>query len=485
VNAIDLAPVGGPLACLGLAFMFAGRGRELRLGGLGLLAVGSCLMAAPLVPHGHVAFVVAALVVAVLVAGGTGLLLRRWPWLVAFGTLALIPVRIPVHVGGSSSKLLLPLYVLAGGAAVQIAIETLQGDERSRELGPLAAPLAAFVLWTGLSLTWSGDVRTGDVELLAFFVPCGVIALALARLPWSRRALAWLTVELVGMALAFAAVGFWQYQTRNIFQNPKVIVGNAYAPFYRVNSVFWDPSIYGRFLVVAIIAALVVVVRGPSLRNAAIAAGAVVVCWIGLFLSYSQSSFGGLIAAVLIVAAVIWHRRAAMAIAVLAVVLLSASVASPHVRSALFKNSGNGLNESTSGRAGLVSNGIKIARQNPVFGVGVGGFKHAYADLTHLKGKEPKKAASHNTPVTVAAESGIPGLALLVWLVGAALVVTFRRLGRSFEHRAALFVGLATAAIFVHSLFYADFFEDPTTWGLLGLAALSAAALERRREERA
>jgi len=30
----------------------------------------------------------------------------------------------------------------------------------------------------------------------------------------------------------------------------------------------------------------------------------------------------------------------------------------------------------------------------------------------------------------------------------------------------------------------ADFFEDPTTWGLLGLAALSAAALERRREER-
>ena len=42
---------------------------------------------------------------------------------------------------------------------------------------------------------------------------------------------------------------------------------------------------------------------------------------------------------------------------------------------------------------------------------------------------------------------------------------------------------LSATAIFVHSLFYADFFEDPTTWGLLGLAALSAAALERRREE--
>jgi O-antigen ligase len=484
VKAIDLAPVGGPLACLGLAFLLAGRGRGLRLGGLALVAAGGVLLGVAIVPHRHVAFLVAAAVVAALVAGGLGLVLRRWPWLVAFGTLALIPVRIPVHVGGSSSKLLLPLYLLAAGAAVQIAIESLQGDERSRELGPLAAPLAAFVLWTGLSLTWSSDVQPGAVELLAFYLPFSVIAVATARLPWSRRALTWLTVELVGMAFAFAVVGFWQYHTRNIFQNPKVIVGNAYAPFYRVNSVFWDPSIYGRFLMVAIVAALVVVVRGTSLRNAAIAAGAVVVCWIGLFLSYSQSSFGGLIAAVLIVAAVIWHRRAAMAIAVVALVLLSVSVASPHVRSALLKNSGSGLNESTSGRAGLVSNGIKIAKQNPVFGVGVGGFKRSYAELAHLRGKDPKKAASHNAPVTVAAENGIPGLALLVWLVGAAIVMTFRRLGRSFEHRAALFVGLATAAIFVHSLFYADFFEDPTTWSLLGFAALSTAALERRREER-
>ena len=38
------------------------------------------------------------------------------------------------------------------------------------------------------------------------------------------------------------------------------MVDNAYAPdswFYRVNSVFYDPSIYGRFLVVAIVASLV------------------------------------------------------------------------------------------------------------------------------------------------------------------------------------------------------------------------------------
>jgi hypothetical protein len=30
------------------------------------------------------------------------------------------------------------------------------------------------------------------------------------------------------------------------------------------------------------------------------------------------------------------------------------------------------------------------------------------------------------------------------------------------------------AAIFCHSLFYNDFFEDPTTWGLFGLIGLAA-----------
>ena len=29
------------------------------------------------------------------------------------------------------------------------------------------------------------------------------------------------------------------------------------------------------------------------------------------------------------------------------------------------------------------------------------------------------------------------------------------------------------AGIFCHSLFYSDFFEDPTTWGLFGLIALA------------
>ena len=76
-------------------------------------------------------------------------------------------------------------------------------------------------------------------------------------------------------------------------------------------------------------------------------------------------------------------------------------------------------------------------------------------------------------------------IALMLWLVGGSFVLLFRRLGRSFEHRATLFFGLALAVIFVHSLFYNDFFEDPSTWALFGLGALAAAALEQRRKAEA
>src|SRR5207247_3714415 len=94
-----------------------------------------------------------------------------------------------------------------------------------------------------------------------------------------------------------------------------------------------------------------------------------------------------------------------------------------------------------------------------------------------LRAQEPKKVASHATPVTVAAETGVPGLLLLGWLVAVALLTAWRRVPRTFEGRASLTFGLVLAAVGVHSLFYNAFFEDPVVWALFGLIPLAAAAL--------
>ena len=109
-----------------------------------------------------------------------------------------------------------------------------------------------------------------------------------------------------------------------------------------------------------------------------------------------------------------------------------------------------------------------------MIGVGAGGFSREYAHRRGITGKDPKRVASHTTPVTVAAEEGLVGLALLVWLVLAALLATLAGLGKGFTSRVALATGIVLLAIAVHSLFYAAFFEDPMTWALLGLVGLSS-----------
>lgn len=460
--------------------LFAAPGARLRLAGLAAFVLGSLGLALDLAPSGNGVKLVGAVVLGLALAAAGAVALRRWPWLLAFATLACVPARIPVTIGSEEANLLLPLYLVVASLALALGWELVRGDERARELGPAALPLAALVAWTGLSLLWSDDVRQGEIFLLAFVLPFGVLAIGFARLPWRERALGWLYVALASTALAFAAIGVFQWATRDVFWNPKVEVGNAYAPFYRVNSVFWDPSIYGRYLVTAILATLVLVLLGLAGRRLAGAIVLVAATWVGLLFSFSQSSFAALVVGVLVGAAIVWRRRALLAFALVGIVLVVAGFSTAQVRHTLLQKSKASLNKATSGRAGLVSNGIRIAIDNPVAGVGVGSFKRAYAERTGLRGRDPQKAASHSTPVTVAAETGFPGLLLLLWFVGATLLAALRRTVSTPAGRASLAVGLTLGAIVVHSLFYNAFFEDPMTWALTGLVAVVAA---RRAEE--
>jgi hypothetical protein len=289
-----------------------------------------------------------------------------------------------------------------------------------------------------------------------------------------------LYVQFALMALVFAVIGIVQYETRNIFWNPKVKVDNAYAPsgwFYRVNSVFYDPSIYGRFLVIGILASLVIVIRrrGDPLWVVA-AALTLGITWAGLLPSFSQSSFAALLVAATLCAVLVWRRHSLILIGAMIAALLLAGVASPQIRHRLEGKTTSSLSNVTSGRSTLATRGLKLAVHHPVQGVGVGGFKRAYAELAHLKGKEPKAAASHTTPITVAAELGLPGLILLLVLAGVALRIAFRKIGDGFDGSARLGFGLALTAILVHSLFYNALFEDPTFWALLALIVVAARA---------
>ena len=469
---IGLARLAGPVACLGLALLLLARTRRDRLAGLGFAALGACMLAASFAPHDYAEAVggtLGALVVAALLA----VAFQREPWIMPLLALACIPIR----VSALGHQLLVPLYVVVLAAAMQMAWQITHGDIRARELRAITWPLALYLAWVGLSLGWTQDVHEGAVEVLAFYLPFAVLALAVARLPWKRLGLWALYAELTIMALVFSVVGFYQYETRNVFENPKVIYSNAYAAFFRVNSVFWDPSVYGRFLVVAMIPSVVFVALARFRRLGWIATAAIVVIWFGLLISFSQSSFAALIVAVICIAFVAWRWKALFAVGLAVVVLGGIAVAQPTVRRSLEHHTRSGLNSASSGRYNLVANGIRIAVAHPVRGVGVGGFKHAYARrVQRLHGKKNlRTAASHDTPVTVAAETGLVGFALFVWLLVACGTDVLRT-----KRLVPLAAGLSIVAILVHSLFYSDFFEDPTTWLLLGLVAFALPPKEPR-----
>jgi hypothetical protein len=290
----------------GLVTLLLAPGRWQRLAGLCAWGVGLGVLGVYLLPDLSMSRAFAGAVGGVVAAVALAWALDRWPYLLAFATLACIPLRIPVDIGSDTVNLLLPLYAAIGGLALATAWSLVKGDNRSRELGPIALPLAAFVGWTGLSMLWTGDVRRGAVFLAAFVLPFGLLAVGFARMPWRGRWLTWLWGGLVATALLYALVGGYQWLTRDVFWNPSVKVFNAYAPFFRVNSVFWDPSVYGRYLTVAVLASLAGILLG-GVRGWRVASlyAVVVATWLGLLISFSQSSFIALAAGVVAAAAVV------------------------------------------------------------------------------------------------------------------------------------------------------------------------------------
>ena len=470
-----LAQVGGVLGCAGLALLIAAERREWRMAGLAAWGAGILALALSLAPGGQLAFLVGAGLLGAALVGVGGWLLVRWPYLVALSMLALVPVRFPISIGAEEAKLLVPLYAVAAAQGVALAWQLIRGDRRSRELGPIAYPLAAFVFWVGLSMSWSPDVRKGAIFLGAFVLPFGLLAVAVSRLPWRGRWLVWLLGVLVSTAALYALIGGYQWITRDVFWNSGLEVGNAYAPFFRVNSIFWDPSVYGRYLTVAILASLSVLLLDKIGRSETLClVGGIVVAWLGLVVSFSQSSLLALSVGILVALAVAWGWRTASLLVMAGLACAGLALAVPQIRSDVVDKSRSGVNKITSGRSNLVGQGVRIGLDRPLVGAGVGGFQREYAARVGIRGKDPRRTASHTTPVTVFAELGFIGLLAFLALVATALVATLRGLGRGFTSRVALAVGTGLVAILVHSLFYAAFFEDPITWGLLGLAGVVA-----------
>jgi O-antigen ligase len=301
------------------------------------------------------------------------------------------------------------------------------------------------------------------------------------ELEWDRRLLVW-TLGLVAVeAVAFVLIGSVEYVSRSLFWNEAVIRSNEFHTYFRVNSMFWDPNIYGRYLALVLVVVSTVMMWTRERRSFWLLCGAILLLWLGLAQTFSQSSFIAVLAGLAVVAALRWSWRWT-----LGVVLVGAVGASLVVILVGGKGFDFGrLNLDTSGRAHLVSGGAELFSERPLWGYGSGSFQHAY--IGHLEtDKKAPVTISHTEPITVASEQGLIGLvayvALVVvslWTMGAGLWARGPDRGPPYAFIARGAVLAAFVALLVHTMAYAGFFQDPITWVLMAVGA-SLAASDRR-----
>ena len=441
--------------------------------------------------HRHPLVAVVGAVLALAAVGVVAALLaHRQRWIAPLA-LAALPFRVPISVSGTTYNLLVPLYFVVAAAALAWLVPVLMGRADNHPRRPthrfeqfLAVYLVLYALQAWYSANFNSAIgfEAALRNMAFFYVPFALLYALLRDLDWDAQ-LVRRCLELVAvLALIFAVIGFWEEATGTVLLNSKLVANNQVHLYFTVNSVFFDPDIFGRFLALAMILGVAVLIYGRRPRDVLASAAVLAVLWGCLVLTLSRSSLVALLLGMAVLAALRWRATKAV-VGVIVVVLVLGGIAVAVTPKTFGLN--QGLNGASSGRANLVSGGVSMFGDRPIWGYGSGSFQAEYAKQNGGCGQV---CASHTIAVTIAAEQGLIGLLPYVALIVAAVITLFRG-ARGDPARAA--VAAAFLALVLHTELYADFLEDPTTWALLAvggaLAHRWADALElaRRRERQA
>jgi O-antigen ligase len=422
-------------------------------------------------------------VVCIALAVAFAYLIRRRPALFALLAVGTLPLRVPISTGGRTVNLLIPLYVvtLAG------LLARLRGawPERPRRRTPgswwrpptartVVILLAASVVLYALQMLYAPEMKKAAENLVFFYVPFGLLFWLLRDMRWDRQLLLGCLAVSAAIAAIFVAIGAVEAISQSLLLNPKLQSSNEFQGYFRVNSVFFDPNIFGRFLALVVVVVMAGVLWARERR--AVWLGAAVIAWlmVGIVLSFSQSSIAALLLGCAILAAWRWGVARAVAVAVAgAVIVLAVIVLAPASFHFGLKGPSGSTATATSGRSSLVSGGLHLFRERPLLGFGSGSFEAEYRSLqgSNRPNIQTATSASHTTPITIAAEQGLIGLVVYAALLLAAALVLFRGAGGSVARMA---IAAAFAALVLHTWTYADFLEDPFTWALLAVGCALA-----------
>ncbi|MBI2207818.1 MAG: O-antigen ligase family protein [Candidatus Rokubacteria bacterium] len=186
-----------------------------------------------------------------------------------------------------------------------------------------------------------------------------------------------------------------------------------------------------------------------------------------------------------VVGAAFVSKRRAAAILAVAIVLIAGIPAARNIHVRLVTPGYSVLDDTTRDRLAMLAGGLRMIAERPLMGVGPGQVKHTYAAYAPPEALRRSTSHLHNTPLQIAVERGLVGLALWIALFVAFFVrarMIYQRTSAGDDRALVGGVMTAVAAFLIAGLFEYNFGDTEVLLLACALMALPF-ALERQEPE--
>ena len=365
------------------------------------------------------------------------------------GALALIGVAGALQFSIAISQLLLLVALICWAATVVIRRERFEAP-------PFFRPLAVYAAVTLVSAAFSYDARVSliDCKQLVLFL----IVPAVYRLVGGRQAHTLMTVVLTCAAVS-AAFGVVQYgilHYDHLNQRPQGTLGHYMT--------------YSGLLMIVITLACARILFDRSDRTwAALVLPALAVA---VALTSTRSAWVGVCAGV----ALLFALKDFRLFAVLPVVAAIFFAIAPGMITKRFVSMFDNKDPTRVDRVAMMHEGERMIAAHPLTGVGPNMVQRRYAEYRGDDAVNTVNPHLHNNPLQIAAERGLPALAVWLWFV----VALCRDLQRRFASNSQRFLSAAalaaTVALLTAGLFEYNFGDSEVLMLFLIITTLPAAA---------
>ncbi|MFN0096848.1 MAG: O-antigen ligase family protein [Dehalococcoidia bacterium] len=356
--------------------------------------------------------------------------------------------------------------------AVTVVFAIVRARHDIRSLLPqsqLVIPLAALVAILWIGLLWADSISPPNLVLVVvLYFAFLMVAPSFIE---DRKDIDRIVAAVLIAAIWLGALAVAQ-RLGGVFQWRGVLIQSDEAS-YRSNATFSDPNILARHLSLAMaLAAGLILTYGPRRLTVYLALPALLIGGMGILMTASRSGWLLMVLAtalMIFLAPIARYTKlrilgggGAAVVAMLALVLAQGGSQADRIRSLTDRESVLGLREF------LIKAGWEMFKDNPIHGVGTGGFEHAlvtsYIDILP---DWARTTLSHTSLVSILAELGLIGVVAFGFVGVKLAIVAAKTYAEAREPGERLITGWAIVAVFgviLQSQSEGRLLDDPYLW---------------------